>query len=145
MIKKLAESIPTSRLRTLSCKGLSPNQLADGSDRKIYHGVNSARDAIHVAASRNESCAMADIDLVAGFNLVSVAWIAKVLHAKGMTKQNIQRFLNMYKNAVIRIVVNGVIGNAIEVKRCVRQGAPSSMLLFLYNTKTFYFAVLSNL
>ena len=86
--KKLAESISTSRLRTLSCKGLSPNQLADGSDRKIYHGVNSARDAIHIAASRNESCAMADIDLVAGFNLVSMAWIAKGLHAKGMAKQS---------------------------------------------------------
>lgn len=131
--KKLAELIPTNRLKSLSSKGLSPNQLADGDDRKIYHGVNSARDAVHLANSRNESCAMVDIDLVAGFNLVSMLWIGLVLLAKGLTRTNVQRFKNMYKDAVIRVVVNGVIGKAIKVKRCVRQGAPSSMLLFLYN------------
>ena len=76
---------------------------------------------------------MADIDLVAGFNLVSMAWICLVLLKKGMSKANVDRFGNMYKDAEIRVVVNGEIGNAIKVKRCVRQGAPSSMLLFLYN------------
>ena len=56
-----------------------------------------------------------------------------VLRAKGMSEINIKRFQNMYENAEIRVVVNGEIGRAIKVKRCVRQGAPSPILLFLYN------------
>ena len=39
----------------------------------------------------------------------------------------------MYQDAEIRVVVNGQVGSAVKVKRCVRQGAPSSMLAFLYN------------
>ena len=82
---------------------------------------------------RNESCGMADLDLVAAFNLVSMAWICLVLLAKGLTQQNVERFRNMYKNAVIRVVVNGEVAREIKIRRCVRQGAPPSMLLFLYN------------
>ena len=43
------------------------------------------------------------------------------------------RFLNMYRDGAIRVVVNNVVGKEIKVKRCVRQGAQPSMLLFLYN------------
>ena len=94
--------------------------------------MNAARDAVNLANTRNESCGVADIDLVAGFNLVSMDWICLVLKAKGMTPANISRFSNMYKEAVIRVVVNGEIGNAVKIKRCVRQGSPLAMLEFLY-------------
>ena len=131
--KKLSELVATHRLKTISPRILSDNQLATGGDRKIYHGVNSARDAIQVATNKNISGAMVDVDLVAGFNLVSMVWIAMVMEAKGMWETNVQRFRNMYRDAEIRVVVNGVVGSAVKVKRCVRQGAPSSMLAFLYN------------
>ena len=111
--KKFADSVATSRLKSLSTRGLSANQLADGDDRRIYHGINSAKDAITIASSRNENCGMADLDLVAAFNLVSMAWICLVLLAKGMSQQNVERFRNMYKNAVIRVVVNGEVGREI--------------------------------
>ena len=62
-----------------------------------------------------------------------MTWICLVLLAKGMSPANVQRYRNMYKRAVIKVVVNGEIGSAIRVKRCVRQGSPLSMLLFLYN------------
>ena len=68
--KKLSELIITYRLKIISPRTLSANQLATGGDRKIYHGVNSARDAIQVATNNNMSGAMVDVDLVAGFNLV---------------------------------------------------------------------------
>ena len=71
--------------------------------------MNSARDAIYLASSRKENCGLADIDLVAGFNMVSMLWIALVLLTKGLTEANVQRFTNMYKKAVIRVVVNGEI------------------------------------
>ena len=32
-----------------------------------------------------------------------------------------ERFRNMYKNAVIRVVVNGEVGREIKIRRCVRQ------------------------
>ena len=131
--KKLADSVPTNRLKSLSTRGLSVNQLADGDDRRIYHGINCARDAITVASSRNENCGLADLDMVAAFNLVSMTWICMVLLAKGLSHQNVERFRKMYKTAVIRVVVNNEVGREIKIRRCVRQGAPPSMLLFLYN------------
>ena len=56
-----------------------------------------------------------------------------MLLAKGLSQDNTARFLNMYRDAAIRVVVNNEVGKEIKVKRCVRQGAPPSMLLFLYN------------
>ena len=99
----------------------------------IYHGIISARDAIQCAKSKNLSCGIADLDLIAAFNMVSMLWIAMVLRAKGLCQVNTDRFLNMYRDAAIRVVVNNEVGKEIKVKRCVRQGAPPSMLLFLYN------------
>ncbi len=63
------------------------------------------------------SGAIVDVDLVAGFNLVSIFWIAMVMLAKGMSERNVQRFRNMYRDAEIRVVVSGVVGGAIKVKR----------------------------
>ena len=131
--KKLYDCIPTHRLKSISTKGLSQNQLAAGDDRRIYHGINSARDAIQCATARNQSCGIADLDLIAAFNMVSMSWISKVMLAKGLSQDNTARFLNMYRDAAIRVVVNNKVGKEIKVKRCVRQGAPPSMLLFLYN------------
>ena len=111
---------------------MSNNQLAAGEDRRIYHGINSARDAIQLASNRKESCGIADMDLVQEFNLVSIQWICKVLLAKGLPSKNVKRISNQYKNAKIRVVVNNEVGKEIKIKRCVRQGAPSSMVLFLY-------------
>ena len=123
----------STRLKLISTKGLSQNQLAAGEDRRIYHGIISARDAIQCAKARNLSCGIADLDLVAAFNMVSMLWIAMVLRAKGLSQVNTDRFLNMYRDAAIRVVVNNEVGKEIKVKRCVRQGAPPSILLFLYN------------
>ena len=131
--KKLYDCIQTHRLKAISTKGLSNNQLASGDDRRIYHGVNSARDAIQCASSRNQACGIADLDLIAAFNMVSMAWIALVLLKKGLSQINTNRFLYMYRDAVIRVIVNNQVGKEIKIKRCVRQGAPPSMLLFLYN------------
>lgn len=131
--KKLYDLIQTNRLKSISTRGVSRNQLATGDDRRIYHGINAARDAIQQASNRNENCGLADMDLVQAFNLVSIHWICKVLLAKGLSTENVRRISNQYKNAKIRVVVNNEVGGEIKIKRCVRQGAPSSMILFLYN------------
>lgn len=67
--------------------------------------MNSARDAIQVATNRKLNCGLVDIDLVAGFNLVCMQWIALVLLAKGLSETNVKRFTNMYKKATIRNIM----------------------------------------
>ena len=47
---------------------LSPVQLVAGSDRRIHHGINLARDAINQAGKPKVGCGLLDLDFMAGFD-----------------------------------------------------------------------------
>ena len=44
------------------------------SDRRIHHGICRARDAIHAAGRRRDSCGFLDADFEAGFDFLAMAW-----------------------------------------------------------------------
>ena len=101
--------IHKERLKRLSTKGLSNAQLSAGEDRHIYHGINLARDVIHIANSRKEGAAIADCDIKATFDLMCMRWVCLVLLAKDMT-QNLNCFKDLYKDVDTTVVVNIQLG-----------------------------------
>ena len=54
---------------------LSPLQLVAGSDRRIHHGINLARDAIHQAGKSKAGCGILDLDFLAGFDWLEMEWV----------------------------------------------------------------------
>ena len=66
---------------------LSPVQLVAGSDRRIHHGINLARDAIHQAGKSRNGCGLLDLDFMAGFDWLEMGWVYLVLAKKGVSQE----------------------------------------------------------
>ena len=84
---KIISGIYNTRLKGLAGHTLSKAQLAVGSDRRIHHGINKARDAIFMASERNKKCGILDNDYKAAFDYMVLKWVFKVLLAKGIDEE----------------------------------------------------------
>ena len=104
-----------------------------GSDRRIHHGINKARDAIFMASERNQKCGILDNDYKAAFDFMVLKWVFKVLLAKGIDEEVVNRFHNLYNNHMTVVVVNGVQGGCFpNIRWSIRQGDKPSSTFFCY-------------
>ena len=106
---KIITGIDNSRLKSVATHTLNPNQLSAGDDRRIHHGICKARDAINVANSRNQGVGILDNDYMAAFDYMVLTWVFRVLQAKGLNQQAINRLKNMYENHLTVVVINNII------------------------------------
>ena len=113
---------------------LSHLQLVAGDDRRIHHGINSARNAIHAAGrAGHPGCGILDTDLIAAFDWLCLDWTYKVLEKKGLDRQVIRRLKNLYSSSLSIVVVNNVQGKTVSnIRGSLRQGDLPSMHLFSY-------------
>ena len=104
-----------------------------GSDRRIHHGINLARDAIWAAGKRGQGCGILDTDLIAAFDFMCLDWVCMVLAKKGLDSRAISRLKNLYRNNVSVIVVNNIPGKSVKnIGLSLRQGDLPSMHLFSF-------------
>jgi hypothetical protein len=110
---------------------LSPVQLVAGSDRRIHHGINLARDAIHHAGKSREGCGLLDLDFMAGFDWLDMSWVYLVLKKKGVSQAVVNRIQRLYSESTTVVVVNNMLGKSIPNTRgSLRQGDVPSMYWF---------------
>ena len=82
---KTATGLEAQMLKDTATHTLSPLQLVAGSDRRIHHGINMARNAIFAAGDPGHAgCGILDTDLVAAFYFMCMEWVFMVLDKKGM-------------------------------------------------------------
>ena len=131
---KIASGLEASLLKDTATHTLSENQLVAGGNRRIYHGINFARNAIYAASKPgHKGCGILDTDLIAAFDWMCMDWIYKVLEKKGMCEAGINRLKNLYDNNLSIVVVNNIQGITIpNIRGSLRQGDLSSMGLFCY-------------
>ena len=130
---KTTTGITNERFKDVATHTLSPCQLAMGSDRRIHHGINQARDAIMVAGHGREGVGILDNDYQAAFDYMVLLWVLEVLRAKGLAEAVIKHLVNLYSNNFTIVVVNNVLGKKFENKRwSIRQGDRPSSVLFCY-------------
>ena len=89
---------------------LSPLQLVAGSNRPIHHGINLARDAIYLNRNSKQTCGILDLDFLAGFDWLKMAWVYSVLEKKGVSKEVIKRMKKHYQNNFTKVVTNNTVG-----------------------------------
>ena len=110
---KLITAIETDMFKQTFSHTLSPFQLVGGSDRRIHHGINKARDCIYNVSKNKTGCAIVDLDFVAAFDFTVMDWIFKVMKAKGVCEAVITRLTNIYSNCLTIPVINNIPGNPI--------------------------------
>ena len=110
---------------------LSPVQLVAGSDRRIHHGINLARDAINQAGKSRSGCEVLDLDFLAGFDWLVMEWVYLVLAWKGVSQVVIERIRRLYADSTTIVVVNNVLGESFpNLRGSLRQGDVPSMYWF---------------
>ena len=130
---KTASGLDARRLKKTITHTLCPLQLVAGSDRRIHHGINLARDAIWAAGMRGQGCGILDTDLMAGFDYMTLNWCFKVLRKKVACPTFLARLENLYANNISVVVVNNVSGAAVKnLRLTLRQGDVPSMELFSF-------------
>ena len=131
---KVASVIEASMLKETTTHTLSPLQLVAGSDRKIHHGINMARNAIHAAGRKgHQGCGILDTDLIAAFDFLCLQLVFMALEKKGLDPRVIARYKNLYRDNITVVVVNNIQGRAVKnIRLSLRQGDIPSMHFFGY-------------
>ena len=128
---KVVTGIEARRFSSTATHSLSPIQLVAGSDRRIHHGINLARDAIQAVGRGSEGCGILDLDFLAGFDWLVMEWVYEVLVKKGVWGTVVDRLRRLYADSNSIVVVNNVLGKSIPNKRgSLRQGDIPSMYWF---------------
>ena len=131
---KICTGLEAKLLKDTATHTLSHLQLVAGSDRRVHHGINMARDAILAAGKPGHTgCGILDTDLVAAFDYMCMEWVYKVLDKKGLDKRVIDRFRNLYSDSKTIVMVNNIPGKMIEnTRQSLRQGDLPSMHFFSF-------------
>ena len=119
-------------LKNTATHTLSPLQLVAGSDRRIHHGINMARNAIFAAGKPGHTgFGILDTDLVAAFDFLCMDWVFMVLQKKGLDMEVINRLKNLYSSSTNIVMVNNIPGKAVDnIRQSLRQGNLPSMHFF---------------
>ena len=128
---KVVTGLEADRFGETATHTLSPVQLVAGSDRRIHHGINQARDAVYHAGKRKSGCGLLDLDFMAGFDWLDMSWVYLVLAKKGASCEVIDRLKRLYTVSTTVVVVNNVMGNSFpNIRGSLRQGDVPSMFWF---------------
>ena len=131
---KTATGLEASLSKETAATTLSPLQFLAGSDRKIQHAINKARNAIYAAGKPGHAgCGIPDNDLIAAFYYLCLDWVFKVLEQKGLDPRVIARYKNLYEDNHNVVVVNSIPGKTVKnIRISLRQGDLPSMHFFSY-------------
>ena len=111
---KLCTALEADMLKQMFTHTLSPFQLVAGKDRRIHHGINKARDCINAVSK--SGCALVDLDFIAAFDFTVLVWVLKVMRAKGVCEEVLNRLTNIYDNCITIPVINNIPGKPLNVQ-----------------------------
>ena len=130
---KVITGLDRARYQRVLSHTLCPEQLAESDDKRITFGVCLARDAVYAAGMRKNGCGIADNDFEAAFDFLCLAWVKMVLEKKGLARESLDRFSNLYKDGITIPVVNNMLGPSLMNKRLsLRQGDRPSGVWFCF-------------
>ena len=128
---KILTGLEALRFGDTATHTLSPVQLVAGSDRRISHGINMARDAINQAGKSKNGCGLLDLDFMAGFDWLEMEWVYLVMAKKGVCEEVTSRVKRIYADSTTTVVVNNILGETFSnLRGSLRQGDVPSMYWF---------------
>ena len=86
---KTVTGIEARRFGKTATHTISPIQLVAGDDRRIHHGINLAMDTIEALGRGKTGSGLLDLDFMAGFDWLDMAWIYLVLLKMGFKEETL--------------------------------------------------------
>lgn len=128
---KLFSKLLASRLSSVLEEVIHPDQGCAVPGRKITDSLVLIRDTICYARDRNIRLIVLNLDFEKAFDRVSHQYLFKVLRKMGFPERFIAWVGLLYRGITSRILVNGELTKAVDVRCGVRQGCPLSALLYV--------------
>ena len=132
---KVVTGVLAARLRKTDSHTLSPRQYAVG-DKKITHGINMFRDAIHNLPANGRGAAVVETDFQQAYDLLAVSWTWLVLEAKGCSPSFVSTMRRIYEESpdyVITIINNEQQKKILNLRNSIKQGCRGSTELFTHS------------
>ena len=127
---KIMARIIAYRLRPVMEELLHPSQFGGVSGRTIIETMANVREAIAQAEVTRVPLCVLSLDYQEAFDRISHQYLFTILRSYGFSDWFVERIKCMYEEAGSSIQINGHVSRPIPIHSSVRQGCPTSMLLF---------------
>lgn len=130
-VQKLFSKILANRLQPRMGQLIMDVQTGFQKGRQISESYIYAQHLIHTARRNKMPFAMLKLDIKKAFDTISWDFILKVMENLGFQENWIRWIKNAVFHGSSQVLINGLLGKKIDLKRGVRQGDPLSPSLFI--------------
>jgi hypothetical protein len=128
---KLFSKIMANRLRSRLSEVVSTNQSAFVRGRSLHDNFILVRQVARKINLQRQSGVLLKLDLTRAFDSISWSFLFEVLRRMGFGERFLKWVSLLLNTANTRVLVNGVPGGRIVHVRGLRQGDPTSPMLFV--------------
>ncbi|CAI5465299.1 unnamed protein product [Closterium sp. Yama58-4] len=130
-VYKVLAWVVADRIKKVLHEVISTEQYGFLPGRRLSDAVGLVADVIEAAKHKDEDWYILLVDFKKAFDSVSRSFLFGVLEKMGFPHRSIRWIQGLHENTTTSLLINGWMGDAVEVVSGVRQGCPLAPYLFL--------------
>ncbi|CAI6008857.1 unnamed protein product [Closterium sp. NIES-65] len=128
---KVIARVVADRMKKVLHEVISPEQYGFLPGRKLSEAVGLVADVIEAAKNKDRDWYLLLVDFMKAFDSVSRGFLFTVLERMGFPSLFVDWVRGLHKDTRTSLLINGWMGEAVDVVSGVRQGCPLAPYLFL--------------
>lgn len=130
-IQRIFSKVMANRIKESIADLVQPAQTGFVRDRQITEGFLYAQQVLHNAEQQNIPMAIFKADIHKAFDTVGWEFIIEIMRQLGFPTNWIVWIQKAVLQGTSQVIINGLLGKKITLRRGVRQGDPISPILFI--------------
>ncbi|CAI5976173.1 unnamed protein product [Closterium sp. NIES-65] len=128
---KIVAKVLANRIKKVLPSVISDHQYGFLPGRKLADAVNVVADVIDAAAAGREDWYLLLVDFQKAYDSISRRYLFQTLTRMGFPEEYVKWAEGLHDHSVTQLLINGRLGDRVEMERGVRQGCPLAPYLFI--------------